>query len=304
MTHTDPAAARSVARVAREGLPAIDRAIEDLAEVETLVAFAALLRDPAARRPWRETHLDAWARAELDDQARAEQADRNPEAPGEHRDAARADVLDLLSGVLWRAQDLAAYVLRAVWHPALPEAGPAADPRPYLRAAREYLPLACISWSNGRDFAYFAADQAAAMRADLAAALALNVDGHTVKAVCPWCHGGLTGSYTWRVHVLPGGEVAIVCESGTCNPPSRDVGTWWRARPCWPFRDWEWLSARLWHLDQRRAALALPSPVFPAVQGSTGRAGSSPTRDAERELLAGVPLTTNPYPTDPEGTAA
>ncbi|TYK47171.1 hypothetical protein [Actinomadura decatromicini] len=308
MTHSNRQAARSVVRVAREGRSALDRALDDLREVETLVGFLALLRDPAAKRPWREVVLDAFQRAELDDEARAELADRTEDAPGEHRDAARPDVLDALSGVLWRAQDLAAYVLRAVYHPALPEAGPAADPRPYLRAAREHLPTAVTGWTNGKDFAYFAADRAAAMLDDLEAALALNVDGHTVKAVCPWCRGGLAGSYSWRVRALPGSTtdlslVVIVCESGVCNPPTKDVTTWWKGVPAWPFRDWPWLARRLARLDARRAALAPPPPVFPAVQGSTGRAGTASTPDAEAALLDGVPLTTD-RTTDPEGTAA
>jgi hypothetical protein len=283
-------------------MPAIERALVDLAEVETLVPFLALLRDPAERRAWRETHLDAYARAELDDQARAEVADRTEDAPGEHRDAARADILDALSGVLWRAQDLAAYVLRAVHHPALPEAAPAADPRPYLRAARVYLPLASTSWENGKDFAYFAADRAAAMLADLAGALALVADGHTVKAVCPWCHGGLRGAYTWRVRVIVD-EPVIVCENEDgCVPPYRDAGTWWRGRPAWRFGDWPWLAARLWHLDRRRAELASPAPVLPAVQGATGRAGAPITVQAEAEILAG--RLDQDVITDPEGTAA
>lgn len=301
MTHPDPPRARPVAHArdeARRGMPAIERALTDLAEVETLVALVALLRDPSTRRPWREVQLDAYARAELDHQARAEVEDRNAEAPGEHRDAARADVLDLLSGVLWRAQDLAAYVLRAVYHPALPAAGPAADPRPYLTAARTHLTAACLGWANGADFAYFAADRAAAMLDDLRGALALNVAGHVVKALCPWCHGGLAGEWTWRVRVLVD-EPAIVCESGVCNPPSRDVGTWFRGAPAWRFRDWEWLAARLWHLDQRRTAAA-PLMPYASFAGSTGRAGTVATPDAERELLAGVPLTTDPT----EGTAA
>ncbi|GAA2298426.1 hypothetical protein GCM10010402_66310 [Actinomadura luteofluorescens] len=299
MTHTDQRGGRTFAHARDVGVSALDRAVRDLTEVETLVPLLALLRDPSTSRPWREVVLDPWARAELADEARAELADRNEDAPGEHRDAARADVLDALSGVLWRAQDLAAYVLRAVYHPALPEAGPAADPRPYLRAAREYLPRAVTSWANGKDFAYFAADRAAAMLTDLQHALALVADGHTVKAHCPWCHGGLTGGYTWRVRVIVD-EPSIVCESGVCNPPSKDVGTWWRGVPVWRFPDWPWLARRLAHLDRRRAALTAPPPALPAVQGATGRAGSlSPLgATAEPGILAGLA----PEPSD--GTAS
>ncbi|TDD77724.1 hypothetical protein [Actinomadura rubrisoli] len=287
MTSTAPeaeAAARSVARA--HDLPATDRAIRDLREAETLVPFLALLRDPRAHRPWREAALDATARAELDYAARIELAERAEDSPGEHKDAARADILDALSGVLWRAQDLAAYVSRAVYCPVLPEAGPAADPRPYLRRAARYLPAAVAGWPNGKDLAYFAADYAAEILTDLERALALVPDGHVVKALCPWCRGGLAGAYTWRVRIVPGGEPAIMCESGLCQPASKDVTTWWAGVPVWPMRDWPWLARRLAHLDRRRAARTRPV-VRSTAQGATGRAGAPFTPAAEADLLDG-----------------
>jgi hypothetical protein len=270
----------------RSDLPAIDRALADLAETTDLVTALALLRDPSTTRPWRERHLDADARAEADYEARAERADADDDAPGEHPDAARADVLDALSGVLWRAEDLAHHLSRAAWCPTLPPAPADADPRPYLRHAAACLVTAVTAWTNGREIAHWAADRAAEIRADLDTALALNIDGQTVKALCPWCRGGLTGAYTWRVRVLPGGEPAIVCESGLCQPPSRDVTTWWGGTPVWPLRDWPWLAHRLTHLDERRQAAAPPSPRAGA-HGSTGRAGSIPP-DGGRSVLRGV----------------
>ncbi|WP_067470120.1 hypothetical protein [Actinomadura macra] len=307
MTHNDrdQQAPRSVGRVARESLPAVDRAIADLVEVAELVAFLALLRDPTVRRPWREQHLDAYARAELDDEARAEQADRTDEAPGEHRDAARPDVLDVLSGVLWRSEDLAWHLSRAARVEPLRPAQADADPRPYLRRAAECVPAAVLGWTNGGEIAHWTANTAAAIRADLAGALALNVDGHTVKALCPWCRGGLAGGYTWRVRILVD-EPAIVCESGVCQPSAREVGTWWRGCPVWRFVDWTWLARRLAHLDERRAALAPPPPPYASVQGSTGRAGT-PEPDGARAapgILDGrLDEDVIPPPT-PEGTAA
>lgn len=279
-------------------VPAIERALTDLATVTDLIPFLALLRDPAARRPWREVHLDPYARAEADAQAREERAERVEIAPGEHTDAARADVLDLLSGVLWRAESLAEHLSRAAWCPALPAAPADGDPRPYLARARACLVTAVTGWANGDEIAWWAADTAAAMLADLASALALNVAGHVVKAVCPWCKGGLSREWTWRVRILVD-EPAIVCESGVCNPPARDAGTWWRGQPAWRFRDWDWLAARLWHLDRRHAAETPPPPPYASFAGWTGRAGSPTTAAAEREILAGLA----PEPTD-EGTAA
>lgn len=295
-------AARTFARDT-QALPAVDRAVRDLVEVADLVPFLALLRDPGVRRPWREVHVDAFRRAELDDEARAELADRNADAPGEHQDAARADVLDVLSGVLWRAEALAWHLSRAAWCPVLPDAPRDADPRPYLRRAAACLPAAVTGWENGKELAHWAADSAAELRADLAQALALHVDGHTVKATCPWCQGGLSGGYSWRVRVLPGGEVAIVCESGVCQPPHKDVTTWWAGVPVWPFRDWPWLAKRLAHLDARRAAQAPPPAPYASFRGSTGRAGSPVTEAAAAELLAGR-LDKDVIPPTPEGTAA
>lgn len=280
--------------------PAVDRALADLQAVEELVPFLALLRDPSTRRPWRETHLDPWTRAEVDAEARQERAERAEIAPGEHTDAARPEILDLLSGVLWRAVSLAEGLSRAAWCPVLPPAARDGDPRPYLARARAVLPTAVLGWANGDQIAHWAADQAAAMAGDLRGALALNTDGHIVKATCPWCRGGLAGAYTWRVRIIAG-EPLIVCEGDQpCEPPSRDAGTWWRGRPAWRMGDWPWLAARLWHLDRRRAAEAAPPPPYDRARGAIGRAGTPTTDHAARELLAGL----TPEPTSDEGTAA
>lgn len=279
--------------------PAVDRALADLQAVEELVPFLALLRDPSTRRPWRETHLDPWTRAEIDAEARQERAERAEIAPGEHTDAARPEILDLLSGVLWRAESLAEGLSRAAWCPVLPPAARDGDPRPYLARARAVLPTAVLGWANGDQIAHWAADQAAAMAGDLRGALALNTDGHIVKAHCPWCRGGLTGAYTWRVRIIAG-EPLIVCEGDQpCEPPSRDAGTWWRGRPAWRLADWDWLAARLAHLDAQRAAREPAPPPYDRARGAIGRAGTPTTDHAARELLAGLA----PEPTD-EGTAA
>lgn len=279
--------------------PAVDRALDDLATVTELVPFLALLRDPAVRRPWRETHLDPWARAEIDAAAREERLERAEIAPGEHSDAARPEILDLLSGVLWRAQSLAWHLSRAALAPVLPDAPADGDPRPYLTHARECLVPAVTKRPNGSEIAHWAADEAAAMLRDLEAALALNVDGHMIKATCPWCRGGLRGGYTWRVRIVVD-EPAIICESGHCNPPSKDVGTWWKGCPVWRFPDWPWLARRLAHLDARRAAQEPPAPPYEPARGATGRAGTPGDPADEADVLAGLI-----DPTDPtEGTAA
>lgn len=236
-------------------LPAIDRALHDLRELCDLVVGLALLRDPDTTRPWRPPAIDAYRRAELDHQARLERLERSGLAPGEHQDAARPDILDVLSGVLWRAEDLAWHLSRAAWCPVLPPAPADGDPRPYLRRAIACLPVAVTAWTNGDEIAWWAADTARDMLRDVTSALSLMYDGQRLQVVCPWCGGGPTGAPTWRVRTLPGDlGVAIVCESAyPCEPPSKDVGTWWRGRPAWPFNEWEWLARRIRHEEKRTA---------------------------------------------------
>jgi len=96
------------------------------------------------------------------------------------------------------------------------------------------------------------AAHAGRMAAEVSRALYLAPDGQTLKTVCPWCKGGLSGAYSLRVRLLPGGIAAVVCESDIiCEPPSRKVGTWWQGRPAWGFEDWRWLAGELHRADGR-----------------------------------------------------
>lgn len=84
----------------------------------------------------------------------------------------------------------------------------------------------------------------------IARALCLVYDGQRLDVVCPWCAGRteaapVGGEKTWRVRELPGDLIAIVCESGTCEPPPRSVGTWWRGQPAWPIWEWDWLAKQM-----------------------------------------------------------
>lgn len=252
---------RSVGRAqARGGFPspAIDRALRDLDLIAGYVVGLACLRDPDAARPYREPTLDAERRAELDYRARLERAEATGIAPGEHTDAARADVLDVLQSVRDRAVDLAFHISRAARCPVMPKPTADGDPRPYLARTIACLPTAVTAWTNGSEIAWWAADVADEMLADITHALSLVMDGQRLKTVCPWCEGRtemapVGGERTWRVRHLPGDLLAIVCESGTCEPPLKDVGTWWRGRPCWPWFEWEWLADQLTAAEARAA---------------------------------------------------
>ena len=279
--------------------PAVGRAVRDLDEAAALVVGLAHLREPGVRRPWREPALHEELRAERDYAARQERAERTAEAIGEHPDACRADVLDVLSAVLERAEALAWHLSRAAWCPALPAASADADPRPYLARAAACLPVAA-SGPGGAEVAGWAAGEAARIVAELNRALALVVDGQQLRAVCPWCDGRtemapLGGERTWRVRMLPGDLVVIVCESGTCAPPAGSVTTWWRGRPAWAIGSWDWLAAQV----ERADATAPPegSAVRLArAQGWTGRAGSVVSAETVRELLNGLVADDVPWP--------
>ena len=65
-----------------------------------------------------------------------------------------------------------------------------------------------------------------------------------LNAPCPWCgHEQLKFRAIGPEH---NSELVVRCESGTCEPPPADCGTWYGG-PCWPFHEWEWLVGRIDH---------------------------------------------------------
>lgn len=217
-----------------------------VADLEWLIAYwpdLVVARLPGTARPWRQPQLTPERRAELDAQARIERAERSDVALGESPAPVDVAILDVMAGVLWDAADIAEQATGAAGVERLePPSTAYADARPYLECAVKMLPA--VPW---------VADEVAAtarlMVGAVAHALCLVYDGQSLDVVCPWC-GGRTevapagGARTWRVRQLPGDLVAIVC-GGLCEPPSKDVGTWWRGRPCWPVAEWDWLAKRV-----------------------------------------------------------
>lgn len=246
-----------------------ERAAADLRLVATYWPGLAELRDPQAARPYRTPAITAERRAELDHEARLERAERTNLMPGEHPDAARADVLDLMVALLIDAEQLAERVSLAAWAPVLPPPSTAfADPTPYLERAAAYLPAVDL------DVTADVAHQARAMLAQLGRALTLTYDGQRLDVICPWCQGRtdtapVGGAKTWRVRDLLAAlrcehgkperltcqqcpqNIAIVCDGGMCDPPSKDVGTWWRGMPAWPIYEWDWLAKQVTAAEQR-----------------------------------------------------
>jgi hypothetical protein len=233
----------------------LGRAVADLHLVADLWPGLAHARIPGSALGSHEPSLTAERQAELDHEARLERLERNELMPGEHVDAVRPEILDLMGSVVCGAEDLAEQVSLAVCAPVLPPPSTAlADPRPYLARAAGYLPLAAGGGHGSRGLLIWAAGAARQMAAEVGAALGLGGDGQLLRVPCPWCRGGWFGARTLRVRVLPGDLIGIVCESGLCTPPAGDVGTWWQGRPVWPFAMWPWLARRMHAAEQRRGA--------------------------------------------------
>lgn len=219
---------------------------DDLKWVAAYWEDLAESRLPGTPRPWRHQTLTVEQRAERDRQAWLERLERSSIAPGEHPAPLDLGVLDTMFDVLVRADDLAAAVAE--------HAGvqPLGSPRYGDTDARPYLAFTAAHLTE--DLATYAAPIARGMVAQVAHALALTYDGQRLDVECPWCHGVTPdapagGARTWRVRELPGNMVAIVCE-GLCEPPSKDVGTWWRGNPVWPLSEWDWLAKRVEAADK------------------------------------------------------
>ncbi len=227
----------------------IDRAAADLRLIAEYWPRLAEMRDPSVYAPRPASLLTPEQRAENDHAARIERQELDGLMPGEHQDAARADVLDLMASLTADAEMMADVVLHNVepdQERSLKLSSAFADPTPLLEFVLAWLPRV------DRDTLYWVSYQVHRMLADVSRALCLTFDGQLLQVVCLWCGGGPTGARTWRVRQLPGDEIAIVCEGDQpCEPPSKSVGTWWKQRPCWPMREWEWLAKQLLAAEER-----------------------------------------------------
>ncbi|MFD1940521.1 hypothetical protein ACFSKW_54600, partial [Nonomuraea mangrovi] len=160
------------------------------------------------------------------------------------------NVLQTALDVLVRADDLAAEL--GEWSiepsPLPPELGEL-DARPWFRYTRAVLINEHVDLGEPGPWHDHATPIVHGMYEQVAQALAMLYTGQVVRVICPWCDGRTItqpagGAYTWKIHELPGGQIAIVCH-GLCEPPEREVGTWWRGIPCWPISDWERLAKRV-----------------------------------------------------------
>ncbi|MGH3382675.1 MAG: hypothetical protein ACRDP6_48900 [Actinoallomurus sp.] len=223
-------------------------------DLEFVVAYWPDLTEsrlPGTARPWRQPELTPDQRAELDHAARLERAERSEDAWGETPAPVDVSVLDLMADVVWDADEAAGLVADAIMCPRL------APPPTAYSDAREWLDFAARHAGEVLDGGRLNAVAwlARGMVDAIARALCLVYDGQRLAVICPWCQGRteaapVGGAKTWRVRQLPGDLVAIVCE-GTCEPPSKSVGTWWRGQPCWPVSEWDWLAKQVTVTEER-----------------------------------------------------
>lgn len=196
-------------------------------------------RIPGTRRPWRQPHLSPDAQAKRDFEARIDWAMRVEDALGETPAPVDVAILSTVLDLLVQADDLAAKVAPEVMCPVLPPPGPGElDARPYLRFIAGNLPEILADWAE---------PIARNMQQKIAQALCMVYDGQTLAVTCPWC----STPDAWRVQELPGGMVAIIC-TGVCEPPEREVGTWWGGQPCWPIQDWPRLAKHVQAAEKKQ----------------------------------------------------
>lgn len=204
-------------------------------------------------RPWKQpADLDADQREERDAHARTERAERSTLSIGEHPAPLHLDVLDLLVDLLATADDLAERVAQAAGVDRMtPATSVSTDPAPYLRHAAAHLVMA---YQTDPQLARYVETEASRLRYDVAKELGEFVYGQRLLAHCPWCNGGIHQGYTLRVREVHG-TAAVVCESGTCQPPEADCGTWLRGMPAWPLdTEGAWLADRIERAQAGRVA--------------------------------------------------
>ncbi|MEU8035695.1 hypothetical protein [Streptosporangium sp. NPDC049078] len=202
---------------------------------------------PGTPRPPRPHLMTAEARALRDQLARIERAERAAGMPGEHPVPVDLDVVMALDELTIEAWTSAALTSRAIMCPIpFPPATLQADASPLLDfTARHLVEADFVDPGLAEDLA----PRIRRITNALAHHLDLWHDGQILRITCPWCppdgpQAAGDDLWTWRVRIMPGEQIAIVCE-GVCEPPHRDVSTWWGGRPCWPLRDWAWLAKRL-----------------------------------------------------------
>jgi hypothetical protein len=228
-------------------------------ELEQVVGWLGANLLPGTARPYSPPQMSDEKRAELNAIHIVEKRMYLTVPLGESPAPMDLDAMDLLVEILCLADELADQVSDAAEVTRLESASSAfADPTPFLRRAAAFV-TSCDTRDQDRieercdDLIYRAMGL-----------LGLIGDGQILQVVCPWCAGRTSkhptgGAKTLRVRIqLPVGKRSfvkvdpkdiawyIVCESGTCDPPSKDCGERLRGRPAWPLKtDGDFLAQRI-----------------------------------------------------------
>lgn len=224
-----------------------------IADLEFVAAYwddLATARLPLdAGLPWHGiTILSAAAIEERDTQAWQDRLDRTVLAIGESPAPLDLAVVDTMVAITRDAAWLAGH-LATPWgeQPRRVTLNGVPDPRGALLYTAQrlvWLTHLCDD-ETAAEWIDWIAPVARRLAGNTLRTLSLRLDGQILPIHCPWCvyH---PDAPSWRIRILPSSppQVAIVCQ-GDCEPPLREVDTWWAGRPCWLLPNWERLAVRV-----------------------------------------------------------
>lgn len=191
-------------------------------------------------RPWRQQTLTPQQRAAADRAAR-EELDRNGgRALGESPAPVHLDAVDLSQLIIKRTSRIAADVATDLGH------------QQALTALIRHRPdnpsealIYTRHWADKStdEIRQSVLSELLHLRDLMGAHFQEILDGQHLEAYCPWCDR--TQMYVRLIGPEATREPVIICQSGQCNPPQDQCGTWYHGNPAWPFHEWAWLADRI-----------------------------------------------------------
>jgi len=221
---------------------------ENLTWLESRWAGLTATRLRGTPRPWRQATLTPEQRAHLDAQARAEKLEHGAFVLGESPAPIHLDTLDHMDTLVQTITVLAQELAHDLGHDAIAQKA---------LTHRYSHPLLLLEYLRNHHLDATEETQArihaetAQLRRTIAAHLSEITDGQHLAADCPWCHHDKL--YLRLIGPEHNRQPVIRCESGACEPPESDCGTWHHNNPTWPFHEWEWLANIINHQEARTA---------------------------------------------------
>lgn len=216
----------------------------------------AALHHKGTPLPWKEPTITPEQRARMDAEARAEKLERGAGAFGESPAPVHLAALQRTIDLTQQLQTL----VRATRPQLVP--GDLIHPQAHPEHLAHWLGWAVTQADRLPIPLEQELDTASRhIRGTIERAISPTVNGQRLKAACPWCR-----QENLRIRVThSNSHPLVVCESGVCEPPPSDCGTWWHGKPAWPWHDWEFLVARI---DRQTHRDTPPTRVAPGL--STG----------------------------------